>query len=335
MMFSLVQVIGGLLVLLVCGDLLVRGSVVLAKKLNIPAIFIGLTIVAFGTSAPELVVGVQAALAHPDVIGLAVGNVVGSNIANVLLGLGLPALFFPVLADQPMIRRNTLLMIGASLLFIYFCWDGNITFTEGGTLFGLIIAYLAYSAIRAMRSDAHDFSREEAEEIEQMEGPPHTPLMIAIYIGIAVIGLPIGAHFTVRGGQELALLLDVSPSIIGLTVIALGTSLPEIATTLVAVFHRHSAVAIGNILGSNLFNILGIMGITAMVAVPANGAPIAIDPDFLSFDLWVMLGTALVILPYALSRGRIGRLSAIGFILAYGAFIYILFQHSGAFSGGV
>lgn len=335
MIFSLVQVIGGLLGLLVFGDLLVRGSVVLAKKFNIPAILIGLTIVAFGTSAPELFVGVQAALAHPDVIGLAVGNVVGSNIANVLLGLGLPALFIPVLADQPMIRRNTVLMVASTILFFYFCWDGSISFFEGGVLFTLILFFLGYSALRARNSDSDDFSLEEVEEVEQMSGPPHTNLGIFVYIALAVIGLPIAAHFTVRGGEEMALLLNVSPSIIGLTVIALGTSLPEIATTLVAVFHRHSAVAIGNILGSNIFNVLAIMGITAMVAVPVNGGPITIDPEFLSFDLWIMLGTALILLPYAFAQGRIGRLSGIFFVLAYAAFIFILFQISGASFGGL
>lgn len=323
------------MILLICGDLLVRGAIVLAKKLNVPALFIGLTIVAFGTSAPELVVGIQTALSHPDIIGLAVGNVVGSNIANVLLGLGLPALFFPVLAGQPMIRRNAGLMIAATVLFIYFCWDSQITLVEGGTLFGLIIAYLVYSALRAGRTNDTDFSLEEVEEVENMTGPPHSNQMILVYIAVAIVGLPIGAHITVQGGVSLATLLDVSPAIIGLTVIALGTSLPEIVTTLVAVFHRHSAVAIGNIIGSNIFNLLGIMGVTTLVAVPANGGPIILDPEFLSFDLWIMLGTAAMILPYAWTRGRIGRFSAIGFIIAYAAFIFIIFQNSGAFHGGV
>lgn len=326
MVLSLVQVVAGLLFLLISGDLLVRGSVALAKKLDIPALFIGLTIVAFGTSAPELVVGVQAALADPEVIGLAVGNVIGSNIANVLLGLGLPALFMPVLADQPMIRRNTFLMVFASFLLVYFAWDGGIDFTEGAILFGLIVLYLIYSAYRASTSKSSDFTAEEVEEVEQMEGLPASMPRMIFYIVLAIIGLPLGAHFTVQGGSALALAMDVPPSIIGLSVIALGTSLPEIATTLVAVFHRHSAVAIGNVIGSNLFNILAIMGVTAMVAVPANGEAIPIEPEFFIFDFWLFLGTALVVLPYTLAKGRIGRLSGVVFVVAYAAFIFALFN---------
>jgi len=327
MVTSLAYVIGGLLVLLVCGDLLVRGSVSLAKKLRIPALFIGLTIVAFGTSAPELVVGLQAALADPSAIGIAVGNVVGSNIANVLLVLGLPALIYPIFADQPLIRRNTLMMVGATLLFFYFAWDLAITLTEGMVLFALIFIYLLYTGIRASRAVDDDFTLEEVEEVEQMSGLPKSHLMIAIFILVAVIGLPAGAHYAVLGGQDVAERMGVAPSIIGLSLIALGTSLPELATSLVAAMHRHSAVAIGNVIGSNLFNLLAVMGATAMVAVPINGAPIPIDPEFKSFELWVLLGTALLVLPYALARGKVSRLSGAFFLLAYVAFIFILFQN--------
>jgi len=326
MVTSLAYVVGGLLVLLVCGDFLVRGSVALAKRLRIPALFIGLTIVAFGTSAPELVIGIQAALAEPEAIGIAVGNVVGSNIANVLLVLGVPALIFPILADQPLIRRNMVMMVGATILFMFFAWDLSITLTEGVTLFALISLYLLYTGFRASRASDSDFTSEEVEEVEQMSGLPKTGFGIGVLIAIAVIGLPWGAHFSVVGGQDLAIRMGVAPSIIGLSVIAIGTSLPELATSLVAAMHRHSAVAIGNVIGSNLFNLLAIMGFTTMVAVPANGTPIPIDPEFLSFELWVLLGTALLILPYALFRGRIGRVSGILFLLAYVAFITILFN---------
>lgn len=326
---SLAYVIGGLLVLLVCGDLLVRGAVSLAKKMRIPALFIGLTIVAFGTSAPEFVVGIQAALADPAAIGIAVGNVVGSNIANVLIVLGLPALIYPIHSDQPMIRRNTLMMVGATGLFTYFAWDLNITLTEGFTLFALIFLYLLYTGFRASRSTDDDFTIEEVEEVEQMSGLPKSPLWIGAFILFAVVGLPLGAHYCVMGAQDLAVRMGVSPSVIGLTVIALGTSLPELATSLVAAMHRHSAVAIGNVIGSNLFNILAIMGATTLVAVPVNGMPIPVDAEFRSFELWVLMGTALLVLPYALSRGRVSRVSGIFFILGYVAFIWILFQNGG------
>ncbi len=326
---SLAYVIGGLLVLLVCGDFLVRGSVALAKRLRIPALFTGLTIVAFGTSAPELVIGIQAALAGPEAIGIAVGNVVGSNVANVLLVLGVPALIFPILADQPLIRRNAVMMVGATLLFMYFAWDLAFTLTEGIVLFLLISLYLAYTGLRASRASDSDFALEEVEEVEQMSGLPKSAFGIAVLILLAIIGLPAGAHYSVLGGQDLAERMGVAPSIIGLTVIALGTSLPELATSLVAAFHRHSAVAIGNVIGSNLFNLLAIMGFTTLVAVPTNGMPIAIDQEFKTFELWVLLGTALLILPYVLSKGRIGRLSGVVFLMAYVAFIFILFQNGG------
>ncbi len=335
MLTSLVYVVGGLLTLLVCGDLLVRGSVSLAKRLRIPALFIGLTIVAFGTSAPELLVGIQAALRGPDAIGLAVGNVVGSNIANVLLVLGLPALFYPIMTDQPMIRRNALMMVGATGLFVFFCLDAQITLSEGVILFGLIVVYLLYSALRAMRSREDDFTPEEVEEVEQMSGLPKRGYMIAGFILVASVGLPIGAHYCVVGGQDLAFRMGVAPSIIGLSVIALGTSLPELATAIIAAMHRHSAVAIGNVIGSNIFNLLAVMGATAMVATPLNGAPIPVEQGFLGFDLWVMLGAALLVLSFALKKGRIGKVSGIAFLLAYVVFIYILFQDGGTLPGNL
>ena len=333
MVTSLAYVVGGLLLLLVSGDILVRGSVSLAKRLRIPALFIGLTIVAFGTSAPELVVGVQSALNGPEAIGIAVGNVVGSNIANVLLVLGVPALFYPILTDQPMIRRNALMMVTATVLFVYFCIDGQITMIEGFSLFGLIVAYLFYSALRASRASAEDFTPEEVEEVEQMTGLPKSGFMIGCFILTACIGLPVGAYFCVNGAEDLALRMGVAPSIIGVTVIALGTSLPELATSVLAAIHRHSAMAIGNVIGSNIFNILAVMGVTSMVATPLTGAAIPVEDSFLNFDLWVMLGTALVILAFAFAKGRVGRFYGIVFLLAYIAFITIVFQSGGALMG--
>ncbi len=331
MTISLAYVIGGLLVLLVCGDLLVRGAVSLARRLRIPALFTGLTIVAFGTSAPELVIGVQAAIAGPEALGIAVGNVVGSNIANVLLVLGLPALMFPILSDQPLIRRNTFMMVGATILFMYFAWDLQFTFMEGAVLFALIGLYLLYSGVRAARATTCDFTPDEVEEVEHMSGLPRSGLMICGFILVAMIGFPVGAHFAVLGAQDLALRMGVEPSIIGLSVIALGTSLPELATAMIAVAHKHSAMAIGNVIGSNIFNILAVMGLTTLVAVPLNGVPIPVEATFKDFELWMMLGAALLVLPYALAKGRVSRLSGVFFLTAYVAFIFILFQNGDAF----
>jgi len=340
---DIVAVVGGLVILLWTGDLLVRGAVALAERLNIPALIIGLTIVAFGTSAPELVVGIQAGLAsgtNADAAGIALGNVVGSNIANVLLVLGVPAIIYPMCCNQPAIRRNTFMMLGATFIFIALCFDGGLSTLDGAILFFLILAYLAYSAHRVTRerkpepaaaspakSADDDEAGEMASELEDLEDVGNLPRsngMIALYILGALIGLPIGANLVVNHGVDLAYAVGISPTVIGLSVIALGTSLPELATTVVAALRKHSAVALGNVIGSNLFNLLAVMGITALVA-PID---IPLEDRFLSFDLWVMVAASLLLLPYVLGRFKIGRVSGVLFCIAYVAFVAFLFHNA-------
>lgn len=315
---SYLSLISGFVILLFCGDLLVRGSVSLALKLGIPSILIGLTVVAFGTSAPELVVSIKAALS--DAGGIAIGNVVGSNIANILLVLGLPAIIYPTLCNQDVVQRNTLFMVGATLLFIFFCLFGTLVFWQGVVLFTLVVLFLAYVANHAFRANVPD--EDIAAEFEipsDGEGLPRSGWTIAFFLFIGLCGLPLGAHFIVDGGTGIARAFGVSDAAIGLSLIAFGTSLPELATTMIAAFRRQPDLAVGNVLGSNLFNILAIMGITTMVT------PIEVPDAFIWFDLWVMLIAALVIVPFAMSRGTITRAAGLFFVVGYVAYLYFLF----------
>ncbi len=314
------MLIAGIATLLFCGDLLVRGAVALAVKLEIPALVIGLTIVAFGTSAPELVVSLRAALSGSP--GLAIGNVVGSNIANVFLVLGVPALICATNCDQPFIRRNMLYVVGASLLFISLCFYDPLSFWHGAILFALMIAFLVESGRRAAkRSDpTAAVGSEVIEMIDGVEGLPVQGFGIVGCLVAGLIGLPFGAQMTVTSATEIAQNFGVAEATIGLTVVALGTSLPELATTVSAAFRGQAGLALGNVLGSNLFNILAIAGLTAMVT------PVPVPDVIKQVDIWVMLAAALAITPFVLGRRYITRIPGLAFVVIYVAYIYFAFM---------
>lgn len=315
-----VTLAAGIALLLFCGDLLVRGAVALAVRLNIPAIVIGLTIVAFGTSAPELVVSLRAALAGAP--GLAVGNVVGSNICNILLVLGLPALICATDCNQPLVIRNTLYVLGASLLFIGLCYYSPIGFWDGLVLFGLMVAYLVESGRRAARRPDPEavIGDETIELIDGVSGLPNQRFGIIGCLAAGLIGLPLGAQLTVSAATGIAMNFGVDEAVIGLTIVALGTSLPELATTLAAALRGHAGLAIGNALGSNLFNLLAILGLTAMVR------PLPVPDFILNVDMWVMLAAALVITPFVLWRKPITRGPGMAFVAMYIAYIVFVFM---------
>lgn len=319
-----VSLIAGFALLLVAGDFLVRGAVVLAMRLGVPALIVGLTVVAFGTSAPELVVSVRAILS--DASGLAVGNIVGSNIANILLVLGLPALIAPTDCDQPFIKRHTFFMIAASVLFIALCFNGTLVFWHGLLLLTLIVLFLIQAGHRAGGLSAREVADDSViGSIDGVEGLPERGWTTAMFLVLGIIGLPLGAELIVTNGTEIAKNFGVSEAVIGLTFIALGTSLPELATTLAAALRGHCGLALGNVLGSNLFNILAIMGVTAAIAP----APVPVPEHFLRFDLWIMLAASFAIVPFVLTRARITRIPAALFLMAYGIYIYILFDPPG------
>lgn len=300
-------------VLLVSADLVIRGSIALALKMRVPPLAIGLTVVAFGTSAPELVVSAQAVI--NNLPGIALGNVVGSNIANVLLVLGLPAMFYPITADQPTIRRNTLFMIGITALFVWWCNQGTLVFWQGVVFVALGLAFVAYAGLSVSNGRKGDPLIDEFAEIDGMGGMPKSRGMIAVSLIIGLAGLPAASYFLIESAQEVARLVGVPDSVIALSLIAFGTSLPELATAIAAAVHRHSAVALGNIIGSNFFNISAVMGISAMIA------DIPVPTIFLSVDLWIMTAASLAIVPFAFTRSQVGRIWGFLFFASYVFFI--------------
>ena len=318
---SYLALIGGIALLLLCGDLLVRGAVGLAERLGIPTIVIGLTVVAFGTSAPELVVSLKAALAGAP--GIAIGNVVGSNIANVLLVLGLPALIATTECDQTDIVRNCAYVIAASILFIALCYIGPLGLWHGVVLLTIMLLFLVETGRRASnqrngKSAEADCGTVTINDIDGVPGTPQTIWGMFAFMLLGLTGLPLGGHITVEAARLIAVQWGISEAAVGLTVVALGTSLPELATTLVAAIRRHCGLALGNVLGSNLFNILAVMGTTAIVT------PLPIPERFLNFDLWLMLFTTMLVLPFAIGRRTLTRLPAFGFVAVYVAYIALV-----------
>lgn len=280
----------GLVILLLAGDSLVRGAVNLSLRLGVPALIVSLTIVAFGTSAPELLIAVSAVLDHAP--GIALGNVVGSNTANVLLVLGVPALISGLDTEHCDTRRTYLMMLGATVLFIVLCLTGVLVWWHGVILLAVLSLVLgdAFMAARAHQRDAKNGNGAD----EEIEGADDTleGWKIAIYLILGLIGLPMGAEFLVDSSVSIAREVGVSETVIGLTLVAVGTSLPELATTVMAAIRRQSDVALGNVIGSNMFNLLAIMGIATLVG------PIPVPRGLMAFDLWVMLGASLVLAPF-------------------------------------
>lgn len=312
------MVAGGLVLLLIGGDILVRGAVTLAQRLAVPPLVIGLTVVAFGTSSPELVVSLDAVLSGAPEI--AIGNVVGSNIANILLVLGLPAIIFPITCDVNAIRRDGAIMFAVSVGFIALCWSGQILNWQGAIMVSLLCGYLTWSYFSS-REENQATAEAIVDEIEGISARPHSVWLSVAFIAVGIGGLVIGADLLITGGVEIAMAAGVSEATIGLSLIALGTSLPELATSLVAAIRRHGDVAIGNVIGSNLFNILGIMGITAMVRT------VPIPEQIIHYDLWIMLSAAILVTPFILRGRPISR--RYGAFLTFAYLIYVLSLYYG------
>ncbi|MCR9130182.1 MAG: calcium/sodium antiporter [Alphaproteobacteria bacterium] len=311
----------GIALLLYGGDLLVRGATSLARKVGIPSLIVGLTIVAFGTSAPEMVVSAAAAIENAP--GLAIGNIVGSNIANILLVLGLPAVLAPMATKMTGVKRNAVIALALTGVFIWMGFDGALTLTEGVALAVGIVLYIAYLAISA-RGAKDDPVIAELTDVDHMEGLPQTGVMIAVYTLAGLVLLPVGARLIVEGGVGVAELFGVPEAVIGLTILAFGTSLPELATAMVAALRKQAEMAIGNVIGSNIFNICAVGGITGIAATAATGQPAPVDPEFIRFDFWVMAGAMAVTALLVFSERPLGRLLGLVFALAYGAYLTAL-----------
>jgi cation:H+ antiporter len=301
----------GLVLLIVGAELLVRGASSLAVAAGITPVVIGLTVVAFGTSAPELAVSLQASLGgRPDI---ALGNVIGSNIANILLILGIAGLIAPLVVTRQIVRVDVPIMIAASFLLLWMAGNGVISTIEGGVLVACLVGYLLLQ-LRLGRNGGGVEAEGEGEEIGSVRGG--WPLgVLLVLVGLALLVL--GSRWLVEGAVAVATTLGVSQLVIGLTVVAIGTSLPEIATTVMAALRGQRDMAVGNVIGSNLFNILSILGISALVA--PGGIPVA--RAAISFDLPVMVAVAVATLPIVLTGQRIGRWEGALFLGYYASYI--------------
>ncbi|MCW8836735.1 MAG: calcium/sodium antiporter [Rhodospirillales bacterium] len=310
------QIAIGFMLLLGGAEFLVRGAVSMARRLGISPLVIGMVVVGFGTSAPELVVTLDAAMSGAT--GIAVGNIVGSNIANILLILGASGLLIPIVSDPALIRRDGIILAGATTLFVILCLFGVIGIVEGAILTILLFAFLGYSfwRERANKDPAAQAHIHEAEEVETITDS----LWLSALVTLGGLGCVVfGADQLVEGGTTLARSLGVADEVIGLTMIAVGTSLPELATAIVAAYRRHADVVLGNVLGSNIFNMMGVIGPVALIT------PLPVPDQILRFDLWVMEASTLALLILLATRRSFGRVVAGSFVSLYLAYIVVQF----------
>ncbi|MDP6475236.1 MAG: calcium/sodium antiporter [Alphaproteobacteria bacterium] len=311
---TIIKLVAGFVLLFCGGEVLVRGSVSLARRLQVSPFLIGATVIAFGTSAPELVVSLKAAF--DDAMGIALGNIVGSNIANLLLILGMAALFAPVVVNRGAVLRDSLSLAAASLLLTLFVAMGEITRWQGGLMFVLLAALIVYSywsERRRATPSGESGSGEEAEPPELQHNV--TTALVFVVTGLASVAF--GAHLLVEAAVVVARGIGMSEAVIGLTVVAVGSSLPELATSIVAAYHKHADVALGNVIGSSVFNILGILGLVSVIH------PIAAPHEIAVFDIWIMLGTTALVLTPVFAGWRIGRPLGGFFVLLYAGFITV------------
>ena len=302
-------VVLGLVTLLLAGDFLVRAAVNLALRLGISALVVSLTVVAFGTSAPELLI-VLSAMAD-DAPGLAMGNIVGSNTANILLVLGLPALVAGLYTTGFDTKKAFISMILATVLFITLAFVGPFSWWHGGLMLAVLAAILLDQAWTARRVSRVAVATEDLNGVDtSMPG-----WKITLYLLFGLVGLPLGAKVLVVNAEIIAREFGVPETAIGLTLIAVGTSLPELATTTVAAIRRQADVALGNVIGSNMFNLLAIIGIAALVG------PIPVADEFLRFDLWVMLAASFLLIPFVFFGRNITRIWGVALTLLYMAYL--------------
>lgn len=299
-----ILVVAGLIGLFLGGEALVRGSVGIARRLAIPPLLIGLTVVGFGTSTPELLVSVDAAWRGvPDI---AVGNIVGSNIANLLLIVGLTCLVWPIKVAGATLRRDTAMMMVAAFALIPIFASGEIGRLAGGVLVLALAGYLSWAYIQPGTPTEED-----------ADTPATSSMLVSgLWVAAGLVILMFGARFLVDGSVSIARGFGVSEAFIGLTIVAVGTSLPELATSIIAAFRRQSEIAIGNIIGSNIFNVFGILGITSLIK------PVPVGDRFLAFDLPIMIAASLLLTTLLLKRSVIGRGTGLLLLVAYAVYVW-------------
>ncbi|SFZ92255.1 cation:H+ antiporter [Flaviramulus basaltis] len=310
---SLLWVILGFILLVIGGEFLVRSSVALSFKFNISKMVIGMTVVSFATSAPELLVSLQAALSGSPAI--AINNVVGSNIANIGLVLGITAMVGAIAVDKSFYKLNWPVMMVFSIVLYYFLENDNVlTAIEGGILFAGLIAFL----IVLIRSAKKDKIIEEVDDSLSVV----SNFKIGLWLLIGAAALYFGSEWLVDGSKEIALSIGVSEAVIGVSLIAIGTSVPELAASVIAAAKQEKAISLGNLIGSNIFNIASVLGLTAMIKpIPVT------EPQILSNDIFWMLGFSAVLIPliFLPKQMQISRIKGFFLVIAYGAFMFLVF----------
>jgi cation:H+ antiporter len=322
--------LGGLVLLVLGGEFFVRGAVQIAERLGLSPLLIGLTLVGFGTSTPELVTSVQASLAGSP--GIAVGNIVGSNIANILLILGISALIVPVVVGRGALYRDGMVGLGAALALAAVSVFGMLDRTVGSLFLIGLVAYIAYAWREERRPEPeHTAAYDKAQAFEETHphgvhaagasAPGSGTKGLLLSLGFAFGGLALvvlGGRFFVEGAVALAQALAIPETVIGLTIVAVGTSLPELVTSVIAALRRHADVALGNVLGSNIYNVLGIGGATALIA------PTAIPAEIVAYDIWVLVGVSVLVLVLGRSGWRIGRREGLALLCLYALYVWTI-----------
>jgi cation:H+ antiporter len=321
--------VGGLALLVLGANLLVRGASRLALSFGISPLVVGLTVVAFGTSAPEMAVSVGAVLDGKT--DIAIGNVVGSNVFNVLFILGASALITPLVVNMQLIRQEVPIMLGASLLLLALALDGTLSWLDGAILFALVIAYTAFLIVQSRRETqaaSADYT------LENQPAPAGAwDATWPVQVGLILAGLAalvFGSEWLVTASIAFAKALGVSDIVIGLTIVAAGTSMPEVAASITAALKGERDIAVGNVVGSNTFNILGCLGLSGLVSA---GAGLVVPPSVLTFDIWVMLAVALACLPVFMTGREIARWEGgvfVGYYVAYVAYLILAAQQHDA-----
>lgn len=319
-MLNVLFLVLGVALLTIGGEALIRGSLAAAKRLGVSPLLSGLVIVGFGTSAPELVVSVDAALnQQPDI---AIGNVVGSNIGNILLILGICALITPLAVKPMALRRDAVTVVAASILFIVLVGGSALGPVDAAILLISLMAYLlwAYWSERLQASPTAELHKAEAEELTAL------PKSVAWTVTILITGLLLliaGSQVLLLGATGIAKHFGVPEAVIGLTLVAVGTSLPELSISVIAALRRHADVAVGNVLGSNIFNLLGILGVSALLQ------PLPVHVRILQFDQWVMLGSSVLLLVFLYTGRRLSRLEGGILLVGYGVYLGLSFTSYG------
>ncbi|QIZ84580.1 calcium/sodium antiporter [Bermanella marisrubri] len=312
-MMNALLLIVGIALLAIGGEGLIRGALAIANRLQISPLLSGLLIVGFGTSAPELVVSIDAVThGQPDI---AIGNVVGSNIGNILLILGLCALITPLYVKPQILQRDASVVVATSILFLALTYDGMIGVLDASILLIVFVAYLiwAYRSESTSNAPSAELHKAESEEVSKL---PRSLFAIILFVVGGLCLLILGSQVLLKGAVGLAEYFSVPEAVVGLTIVAVGTSLPELSISVMAALRKHADVAIGNVLGSNIFNLLGILGVSALLH------PLSLASRISQFDQWVMLAVSVLLLLFLYTGKRLNRIE--GGILLLGYIVYVM-----------